>query len=197
MLTFASRDNYQKTKTCLDNVQPVPQSKIDDRNYESAVPIRNETIDIAPKAGTPSISKKLERLSRRTYKSAVPTRDGFSFNGPAPRDVSVKIPPVSKEAQLASIAASLTKMTEKTLPDPSDVKWLTERQRRLDAGESLESIIISPPFGRPQRVLPVPTSATLGLTRAELVAEIAQIKALMRRGVEATEDLVGTEEEEE
>jgi hypothetical protein len=37
--------------------------------------------------------------------------------------------------------------------DPSDVVWIAEYNRRLEAGETKEQLALSPPFGREQRVM--------------------------------------------
>jgi hypothetical protein len=37
------------------------------------------------------------------------------------------------------------------VPDPTDIEWLDEYNRRIDGGETPDNLVQMPPFGRPQR----------------------------------------------
>ena len=66
------------------------------------------------------------------------------------------------------------------VPDPSDVSWLTEKARRLAAGESEANIEASPPFGREQRTITRRTN--LADAKLSTDAQIQAVQASLAQG---------------
>jgi len=67
------------------------------------------------------------------------------------------------------------------IDDPTDVKWIAEKNRRLRAGETLEQIKLFPPFGRPQRKISKMTN--LGQINLNLDDKIEQLSQAVNQGL--------------
>jgi len=148
--------------------------------FESAVPVRpsfhqDTEIVQAPKAS-------LLKQKAFDYISAVPVRSGFNTAPPLPRQTAEVIEaPVKPTFKLDK--ETMRELLSEEIPDPNDLTWLAERERRIAAGETEAQLTAFPPFGRPQKMLKkiqrsLTTAAKMSgaRTNAELNKIIQEIK---------------------
>ena len=145
--------------------------------YESAVPERPAFLEDTEVVREPKASKLKQKAF--DYISAVPVRPAFNSVPPVPRQTKEIIEaPVKPTYKLDK--ETMEKLLGEEIPDPSDVKWLEERARRLAAGETEAQLTAFPPFGRPQKTLKkiqrsLTTSASMSTRRtAEELRKIIQ-----------------------
>lgn len=74
---------------------------------------------------------------------------------------------------------TLNKLFNVLIPDPRDALWLAEKNRRLNAGESIAQINANPPFGRPQRT--INKSENIGY----MVSSVKETLAIIDRKIQA------------
>ncbi len=75
---------------------------------------------------------------------------------------------------------TIEKLFKVYINDPTDVKWIEEKNRRLQAGETEEDIERNPPMGRPQRKVAKMTNfGAMGLSVQD---KIEQLKSAIDQG---------------
>jgi hypothetical protein len=83
---------------------------------------------------------------------------------------------------------TLNQLLEVQIGDDRDISWISERARRLAAGESIASIAATPPFGRVQRTVTKKTS--LGDVNNSISTQINTIQSAIASGT-SNVDLIG------
>ena len=76
---------------------------------------------------------------------------------------------------------TIEKLFKVQVDDPTDVAWIEQKNRRLQAGETLQQIKENPPFGRPQRKISKMTN--FGDMKMSLDDKIEQLSQAVSQGV--------------
>ena len=128
---------------------------------------------------------RLERNKRRGLGNRHITRTNFIAPPVKGREVISFEKLQAQDIESAGVKVQLGDKTIEQLlkiqvDDPTDVKWIDEKNRRLRAGETEEEIKQNPPFGRPQRK--VSRMTNFGMMGLRLEDKIEAISTALKNG---------------